>query len=316
MKKFPGGPWRIDRRKLLLSGGALGLATGLGLKSNIAQAAKGKIITRPIPSTGEQIPILGMGTWITFNVGEDDELKRKRLKVLKTFVKMGGGMVDSSPMYGSSEDVVGYCLKRMKERGNFFSATKVWTYLGWLGRQQMKASFSLWGLKQFDLMQIHNMTDWRTHLETLKEYKAQGKIRYIGITTSHGRMHSGMEKVIKEEPFDFVQFTYNLRDRDTENRLLPAAAQHGKAVIINRPFDGGGLFGRFAGKKLPPWAGEIDCENWAQFFLKFVVSHEAVTCAIPATSQVPHMVENMGAAYGRLPDKKMRARMLDYVRSL
>lgn len=310
------GSWLIDRRNLLMKAGALGAAARLGLSPSLSQAAVPKVITRPIPSSGEQIPIIGMGTWITFNVGDDTTLRNERAKVFKTFIEMGGGMVDSSPMYGSSEDVVGYCLKRVKERGNFFSATKVWTYTGWLGRQQMNGSFNLWGLDKFDVIHVHNMTDWRTHLETLQDWKAKGKVRYIGITTSHGRMHDGMEKVIKEQPFDFVQFTYNMRDREAEQRLLPAAAQYGKAVVLNRPFAGGALFDMFAGKKLPEWAKEIDCENWAQFFLKYVVSHEAVTCAIPATSQVPHMVQNMGAAYGRLPDKKMRARMLEYVKSL
>jgi aryl-alcohol dehydrogenase-like predicted oxidoreductase len=163
---------------------------------------------------------------------------------------------------------------------------------------------------RFDLMQIHNMLDWESHLETLKAWKAEGRIRYIGITTSHGRRHADMERALAKEPFDFVQFTYNLADRDAEQRLLPLAAERGIAVIINRPFDGGALFGRVHGQSLPVWAAEFDCTNWAQFFLKFIVSHPVVTCAIPATSRVAHMHENMGAGFGRLPDAETRRRML------
>jgi diketogulonate reductase-like aldo/keto reductase len=180
----------------------------------------------------------------------------------------------------------------------------------------MERSRLLWGVEQFDLMQVHNLLDWETHLATLKEWKADGRIRYLGVTTSHGRRHAELESIMQKEPLDFVQLTYNLVDREAEQRLLPLAAERGIAVLANRPFQGGGLFRRFGNRSLPEWAGEIDCENWAQFFLKFVISHPAVTCAIPATSQVAHMRENMGAAYGQLPDPAMRRRMLDYVNSL
>jgi diketogulonate reductase-like aldo/keto reductase len=271
---------------------------------------------RTIPVSGEQVPAVGMGTWITFNVGDDPALRNERVKVLQTFFDMGGTLIDSSPMYGSSEKVVGYCLKHMTGAPQPFAATKVWTLLQMLGVRQIERSRKLWGLDPFDLMQVHNLLNWESHLATLSEEKAQGRLRYIGITTSHGRRHDEFEKIMRTEPIDFVQFTYNILDREAEDRLLPLAADRGLAVIINRPFRGGGLFDLFARHPLPAWAGEIDCANWAQFFLKFIVSHPAVTCAIPATSRVDHMQQNMGALHALLPDQPMRARMVQYVESL
>jgi diketogulonate reductase-like aldo/keto reductase len=215
-------------------------------------------------------------------------------------------------MYASSEAVVGDLLQQLGYPP-LFSATKVWTIGEWSGRQQAHVSRQLWGVSKFDLLQIHNMLDWRTHLKTLQALKGRGELRYIGITTSHGAKEDEMARAIVREPFDFVQFTYSFADRSAEKRLLPLAAEHAKAVIVNRPFDGGDLFARVAGKPLPAFAREIDCANWAQFFLKFVVSHPAVTCAIPATSNAAHMDENMGACAGRLPDAEMRARMIRYV---
>lgn len=274
------------------------------------------IITRAIPVSGEQIPVIGMGSWKTFDVGDDVGDRARCMAILKTFFKSGGGMIDSSPMYGSSEEVIGYCLSQLRPHPGLFSATKVWIVGKSLGISQMKKSQALWGVPRFDLMQIHNMLSWRTHLETLKEWKAAGKIRYIGITTSHGRRHKKLEQALLEEDFDFVQFTYNMVDRAAEQRLLPLAAERGIAVIINRPFQRGALFDRVRGKPLPDFSAEIDCANWAQFFLKFIVSHTAVVCAIPATSQVPHMQENMGAAYGALPDQAMRKRMINYLNNV
>jgi len=212
--------------------------------------------------------------------------------------------------------VIGYCLKRLSNAQPLFAATKVWTPFQWLGVQQMEASEALWGTDRFDLMQVHNLLDWEAHLETLLEWKAQGRVRYIGMTTSHGRRHDDLEKIMATQPIDFVQFTYNVLDREAETRLLPLAAERGLAVIVNRPFRRGALFDLFDHRPLPDWAGDIDCTNWAQVFLKFTVSHPAVTCAIPATSRVDHMLENMGAAYGRLPDGEMRRRMVRYVESL
>jgi diketogulonate reductase-like aldo/keto reductase len=262
------------------------------------------------------LPVIGMGSWLTFDVRDDRVLRDRRLEVLQAFFDGGGAVVDSSPMYGSSEEVIGYCLSRMADKSALFSATKVWTLFQSRGIRQMEASRRLWGADRFDLMQIHNMLDWEAHLETLVDWKAQGRVRYIGITTSDGRRHNAMAKVMAEQPIDFVQFTYNILDREAERRLLPLAAERGLAVIANRPFRRGALFDYFDRRPLPDWAREFDCANWAQFFLKFIVSHPAVTCAIPATTRVDHMRENMGAALGRLPDPETRERMIRYVEAL
>lgn len=267
-------------------------------------------IARPIPTTGELLPAIGVGSWITFNVGSAPDSRAPLVAVMQTFFDRGGAMIDSSPMYGTSESVIGYLLARTPNHSRLFSATKIWTFSKTAGARQVQTSQELWGIPRFDLVQIHNMLQWETHLETLKELKAEGRVRYIGITTSHGSRHDEMERALNRERFDFVQFTYNFADRRVEQRLLPLAAERKIAVVINRPFDGGDLFKVVGSRPLPLWAREFDCANWAQFFLKFVISHPAVTCAIPATSQVPHMVENMGALYGRLPDAGTRQRMV------
>jgi diketogulonate reductase-like aldo/keto reductase len=282
----------------------------------VLRAAATPVQMRTIPSSGEQLPVIGMGTWQTFDVGGDRYLVADRAKVLRTFLELGGGLVDSSPMYGSSEQVLGECLAQIEDHRGLFPATKVWTFGQALGVRQMEKSQQLWGVPRFDLMQIHNMLDWEDHLQTLKQWKAEGRIRYLGITTSHGRRHDDLAAALESEDFDFVQFTYNVLDREAEQRLLPLAAERGIAVIINRPFRGGGLFRHVHGSPLPAWAAEFDCANWAQFFLKFIVSHPAVTCAIPATSRVDHMRENMGALQGRLPDPAMRQRMIRHVESI
>lgn len=267
---------------------------------------------RTIPATGEALPAIGVGSWITFNVPPDTAAAASLVPVLRSFFERGGAMIDSSPMYGYSETIIGEMLKQTSHP-RLFSATKIWTVGKALGQMQFERSLRLWGVPKLDLVHIHNLLDWETHLATLKELKAAGRVRYIGITTSEGAKHAEMEQALKRERFDFVQFTYNLADRRVEERLLPLAAERKITVVINRPFDGGWLFPAVRGKPLPPWAREIDCENWAQFFLKFVVSHPAVTCAIPATRQTAHMVENMGALYGRLPDAEMRRRMVKYM---
>jgi len=305
-------PASPKRRRFLR--GVSGLAVASVLPPGFALSKA--IRSRRIPVSGEQVPVIGMGTWQTFDVGDDSDLVAARAQVLKTFFKLGGGMVDSSPMYNSSEQVIGECREILDNDAGLFSATKVWTPGRWLGVKQMQRSQQLWGVSRLDLMQIHNMLDWETHLETLKAWKADGKIRYIGITTSHGRRHAALAEALEREKFDFVQFTYNILDREAEQRLLPLAAERGTAVIINRPFRRGGLFDYVKDKPLPAWADEFDCANWAQFFLKFIVSHPAVTVAIPATSRVDHMQENMGAGFGRLPEPSMRQRMADYMENL
>ena len=304
----------LSRRAVLASLAALGASVPLAV--SVLAAAPNPILKRAIPATGEELPAIGMGSWQTFSVGGNRALRDHRVKVLRAFFEQGGGLIDSSPMYSSSEEVIGYCLSRLGEMPALFSATKVWTPIQALGVGQMAKSRGFWGTERFDLMQIHNLVNWEGHLETLLKDKEEGRTRYIGITTSHGRKHADFEKVMTTQPLEFVQFTYNILDRWAERRLLPLAAERRLAVIINRPFQRGSLFRHVAGHPLPNWAGEIDSANWAQFFLKFIVSHPTVTCAIPATSQVEHMHENLGALRGRLPDQEMRRRMIKYVESL
>ena len=292
-------------------------AAGLCRFAPNGAAAAPSPMLRTIPSSGERIPVVGMGTWITFNVGDDETLLTERAQVLKAFFELGGAVVDSSPMYGTSEAVVGRCLDQMPEhREQLFAATKVWSFLDSLGRQQIANSHKLWDVDTFSLMQVHNLLNWEGHLKALRKDKEDGRLRYIGITTSHGRRHEELEQLMRSEPLDFVQFTYNVLDREPEKRLLPLAVDKGLAVVINRPFRCNGLFELYETKPLPEWAGEIGCANWAQFFLKFIISHPAVTCAIPATRRVDHMHQNMGAMQGPLPDQEMRKRMVAYVESL
>ncbi len=300
----------MQRRDFLLS-----LAASTAILACPAIASK-TLLKRPIPSSGEQIPSVGMGTWITFDVGTKKSIIDDRTEVLKHFFANGGGMIDSSPMYGTAQTVLGKCFQQLEPPKSLFSATKVWTPGKWLGIQQMEASEELWGLNNFDLMQVHNLVDWKTHLKTLREWKESKRIRYLGITTSHGRRHRELIKIMQTEPLDFVQFTYNISHTEAKKELLPLAVDKGIAVIINRPFDGGKLFKKTKNEPLPDWANEFDCHNWAQYFLKFILSHPAVTVAIPATSRADHMDENMGALTGLLPDAAMRKRMLLHYQSI
>jgi diketogulonate reductase-like aldo/keto reductase len=302
----------MKRRDFL---GLLG-AAALPATAPARGAASGGLLQRRIPSTGEMLPAVGMGTWLTFHIGTDARSRAARRDVLRVFFERGGRLIDSSPMYGRSEELVGELLPEVAGSKALFSATKVWTPGRALGIRQMERSFGLWGLPRFDLMQVHNLVDWQTHLPVLREWKAAGRLRYVGVTTSHGRRHDELETMLKTERLDFVQFTYNLADREVEERLLPLAADRGVAVIINRPLDGGALFDRVRGKPLPAWAAECGASNWAQFFLKFVVSHPAVSCAIPATRQPDHMRENMGTLAGPLPDAALRRRMAEHVAAL
>ncbi|MEK6551484.1 MAG: aldo/keto reductase [Pseudomonadota bacterium] len=301
-----------DRRRFLKT---IAVAGVLPLVPRLSGAEPKAVITKPIPSTGEPLPVIGLGTSRTFNVGRDPVKLNELRPVLQAFFDQGGTLIDSSPMYGTAEDVTGALLKRTKH-SKIFSATKVWTDGKEAGIQQMEQSRKEWGVARFDLMQIHNLRDWQAHLPTLKDMKTQGKIRYIGVTTSHGRFHDELEALLKSERLDFLQLTYNIEDREAEKRLLPVAAERGVAVLVNRPFQRSGLFGKVKGKPLPDWAKEIDCESWGQFFLKFAVSHPQVTCAIPATSKLNHMLDNMAAGVGRLPDAALRQRMIDYVANL
>lgn len=281
-----------------------------------ASGKQNTTMTKPIPSSGETIPVIGMGSWITFNVGNDPVARDARAEVMRGFFDHGGRMIDSSPMYGSSQKVIGYGLAKLGKTSEVFSTDKVWTYSGSDGRDQIEQTRRYWNVKRFDLMQVHNLLSWEDHLPMLFDMKAAGQVRYVGITTSHGRRHREFEQVMRDHPLDFIQVTYNIVDREVEQRILPLAKERGIAVIANRPFQQGDLIDWAKRQSLPSWAADIDCTNWAQFLLKFIVSHPAVTCAIPATSRVDHVIENMGAATGRLPDDAMRKRMTSYVESL
>lgn len=260
---------------------------------------------------GERLPAVGLGTWLTFDVGAAPTAARRvRGDVMQAFFAAGGRLIDSSPMYGSSEAVVGAEMARFP-RAPLFSATKVWTVGGLAGRRQVESSRHLWKVERLDLLQVHNLLDWETHWPMLQAMKAEGRVRYIGMTTSHGRRHDELEAIMRRERLDFVQFTYNLADPRVERVLLPLAAERGTAVIINRPFDGGELFGARTAMALPGWSKELGIATWAEAFLKWIVAHPAVTCAIPATSKVEHVQQNMRALLGPLPDAALRARIAE-----
>jgi diketogulonate reductase-like aldo/keto reductase len=270
------------------------------------------ILQRTIPSTGEKLPAIGIGTWQTFNVGSS-EAERKPLKdVLQKMTAMGSTVVDSSPMYGSSEAVVGDLSTEAGVNDKLFIATKVWTTGEYEGINQMNQSFIFLKRKKMDLMQVHNLVDWQTHIRTLRKWKDEGKVRYIGLTHYTDSSHATLAGIIKNNPIDFVQVNYNLLDWNAEKELFPTAIEKKVAIIVNRPFEEGALFRRTKGKELPAWSSEFECKSWAQFFLKFILSHPAVTCTIPGTSKVSHLVDNLGAAMGTLPDEKQREKMKGY----
>lgn len=269
------------------------------------------ILKRPIPSSGEMLPVTGVGTWIQFDVSKSEY--KPLLDVLTRMDEKGGKVIDSSPMYGRSETVIGDLTTTLNKSDRYFYATKVWTTGKQEGISQMESSMQQMRRKSIDLMQVHNLVDWQTHFQTLRNWKEQGRIRYIGITHYTDGAHDNLEKIIRSEKPDFVQFNYSIRGRHAEKRLLSAARDTGVAVIINQPFESGSLFNSVAGKQLPAWASELQITNWAQYFLKYLLSHPAITCVIPGTSDPVHIVQNMEAAYGRLPDEKERKKMVDYL---
>jgi diketogulonate reductase-like aldo/keto reductase len=297
-----------NRRDALRALAATGLAAAF--RPSFAQAPQRAILTRPIPSTGEALPAVGLGSWITFNVGDDPVARVGCTEVMRNFVEAGGRMIDSSPMYGSSQDTIGYGLRKAGLTGRIFAADKVWISSGAEGREQIERSLRKWQVNRFDLVEVHNLLNWQEHLPTLFAMKAAGQVRYVGVTTSEGRRHRDLEQIMRSQPIDFVQVTYNPVDREVEERILPLARDRGIAVIVNRPFRQGTLLRALARQPVPSWAAEIDCTSWAQFVLKFIVSHPAVTCAIPATTSVAHVRENVNAATGRMPDALMRQRMI------
>jgi diketogulonate reductase-like aldo/keto reductase len=308
-------PPLVSRRELIRGVLTAGVAPALSPLLTAMQA-RGPIITRRIPSSGEVLPVVGLGSWITFNVGDDRVARDNCASVMRAFFEAGGRLIDCSPMYGSSQPVIGYGLAKLHSPTALFSAEKVWTAADRGGARQLEESRRHWGVPRFDLVQVHNLVNWEHHLPMLLEMKAARQIRYVGITTSEGRRHVQVERLLRSQPLDFVQITYNVLDREVEPRILPIARDRGIAVIVNRPFREGALIRAVARHPLPAWARDIDCANWAQLLLKFIVSHPAVTCAIPATSNVAHVRENMGAAYGSLPDDATRRRMIAYVERL
>ncbi len=327
----------MRRRALLLQ-----LVPALGAGGAYAQSAvRPGPMSKPIPASGEALPVIGLGSWITFNVGNDRPAREHCAELMRQFFDAGGRLIDSSPMYGSSQGVIGDGLQALRAQqgvsaagppqgakapsggsaagspasvGALFSADKVWTSSA--GAAQIEASRQLWRVPRFDLLQVHNLLAWQQQLPLLQAMKAAGQLRYVGITTSEGRRHDEMEQIMRGHRIDFVQLTYNLLDREAEERLLPLARERAIAVLANRPFREGALLRQLQRHPLPVWASEIDCANWAQFALKFIVSHPAVTCAIPATGNVAHLRQNMGAALGRMPDEAFRRRMASYVQKL
>jgi diketogulonate reductase-like aldo/keto reductase len=313
-RTYSPAPVAQDRRRWLAASALLAGLPGWATRAT-AQPAPSPLV-RPIPSSGEALPVVGLGSWITFNVGNDPVARDACAEVVRAFLAEGGRLIDSSPMYGSSQPTIGHALAKLGQPAALFSAEKVWVGDVGRGAAQMEASRAFWGVPRFDLMQVHNLLAWQEHLPRLLAMKAAGRLRYVGISTSEGRRHGELERILRTQPIDFVQLTYNLLDREAEQRLLPLAQERRIAVIVNRPFRQGGLLDQLRRHPLPGWAREIDCDGWAQVALKFVVSHPAVTCAIPATSQVAHARQNMGAARGRMPDATLRARMAREVAAL
>ena len=296
---------RISRASFLRGSLALA-ATAMG--GNVS--AQEKIFTRKIPSSGEALPVIGLGTWRTFDVGDSEAERKPLAEVLKVLFDAGGSVIDSSPMYGRSEGVVGDLLAAAGSRDKAFLATKVWTRGRQDGIAQMRHSLSLLRADKIELMQVHNLVDVHTHLATLRGWKQEGRIKYLGVTHYTESAYPELEKVLRAEKLDFVQLNYAVNDRAAEKMLLPLAAERGIAVLVNQPFGGGDLFRSLRGRPLPDWAAEIKCESWAQLLLKFVLAHPAVTCLIPGTSRPEHMRDNARAGIGPLPDKALREKII------
>jgi aryl-alcohol dehydrogenase-like predicted oxidoreductase len=278
-----------------------------------AKAESSAMLTRAIPSTGEKLPVIGLGTWQAFDVDLTSDNRRQLGDVLSLFVKLGGRVIDTSPMYGRAEDVIGELTAALGIQDKIFLATKVWTRGRENGIKSMEHSMTLLRAKRIDLMQVHNLVDVQTQLATLREWRAQGRIRYLGVTHYEAGAFADVERIMRSEKLDFVQINYSLMEREAEERVLPLAQERGIAVIVNRPFGGGDLFNRTRSKPLPDWAVEFDCHSWPQFFLKWIVTNPAVTCAIPATNKPRHLEDNIMAGIGQLPDAKMRQRMVELV---
>jgi diketogulonate reductase-like aldo/keto reductase len=298
-----------SRSEPLTRRAVLGLMAAAAAAGPARAGGEGSIVERSVPSSGEKIPAVGLGTWRTFDVRASATERAPLTEVLKHFVALGGRVIDSSPMYGAAESVVGDLASELAITDKLFVATKVWTSGREAGVAQMEQSLRRLRSRRLDLMQIHNLLDWRTHLRTLREWKDAGRIRYLGVTHYTASAYDELERVLRSEPLDFVQVNYSLGEREAQRRILPLAHERGIAVLVNRPFSEGGLFQRVRGQTLPAWAADFDCESWAQFFLKWILAHPAVTCVIPATSRPQHLVDNMKAGVGKLPDATARERM-------
>ncbi len=305
------------REAARLIGGAAAAATLWPISARSAEkSAPSAQLLRAIPSTGEKIPALGLGTSRTFDVGNSPNERDPLREVLRRFVELGGKVVDTSPMYGRAEEVIGDLASELKLRDSLFLASKVWTTGKEEGIEAIERTASLLRTKRLDLMQVHNLIDLDVQLATLRAWKAEGRIRYIGITHYVESSFPAVEKILQREPLDFLQINYSIAERGAEERILPLAQEKGVAVLVNRPFARGDLFSRLRAKPLPEWAAEFDCKSWAQFLLKWIVANTAVTCAIPATSKAKHLEDNMAAGIGRLPDEKMRQRMVQTISSI
>jgi diketogulonate reductase-like aldo/keto reductase len=308
---------KMSRRRAasMIVGGTAGLlVTGSSVRAEAALTQS--ILQRAIPSSGEKLPAIGLGSWQVFDVGSGAAERQPLEEVLSRFAALGGRVVDSSPMYGRAEQVIGDIATKLRLHPSLFLATKVWTTGKDEGIASMEGSLAKLQTKRIDLMQVHNLVDARTHLATLRAWKEQGRARYLGITHYNSSAYPEVAKLLRTEKVDFLQINYSLGEREAEKEILPLAQERGVAVLINRPFGGGDLFSRVRQKPLPNWAGEFDCRSWAQFLLKWIIAHPAVTCAIPATGNVRHLEDNMQAAIGRLPDPKLRTRMADAIAQL
>jgi len=301
------------RRNAMKQLAGIGTLLAMGPVRGADKPAGAAMLERLIPRSGEALPVIGLGTYDAFDVGSSAADRAPLGEVLEVLVEQGGSLVDSSPMYGRAEGVVGDLQSELGLRPKLFLATKVWTSGKDAGIRQMEESFRLMRTQRMDLMQIHNLVDVRTHTATLKEWKQQGRVRYVGVTHYHEGAYDQLEALIRTREYDFVQLNFSLSEREAEEHVLPLAREMGVAVIANRPFAKASLFGRVRGKALPEWAREFDCDSWAQFFLKYIVSHPAITCVIPATSKPGHARDNLRAGYGRTPDEAMRRKMVEYM---
>jgi diketogulonate reductase-like aldo/keto reductase len=309
---------KMTRREAarVIGAGAAGLFLPIGESRAQSKSESSTMLMRAIPSSGEKLPVIGLGSWQTFDVDLAANNRKQLEEVLSLFVKLGGRVIDSSPMYGRAEQVIGELATKLGLQEKLFLATKVWTRGKQAGLESMERSLARLQTKRIDLMQVHNLVDVETQLATLREWKAQGRIRYIGITHHNSSGYAEVEKVLRSQKLDFLQINYSIMEREAEERILPMAQDRQVAVIVNRPFGGGDLFQRVREKPLPKWAAEFDCRSWAQFLLKWIVAHGAAICAIPATSNPKHLEDNVQAGIGRLPDAKTRQRMIEFVSAL